>query len=462
MERVGGQGSGADELLELTRDWGAWEAVSLYLNRCRVDTPDDLVAATWKHVFQQRTKIGKVVDFGAGDGRFARYGRYSEYLGYEIDQSRFKHAKRPANGRFVHRCAFSEEINDADLCIGNPPFVRNQDLPFGWRQRASSVLRRRTGVAISGLANAWQYFFLLALATTKEDGLCALVIPYEWVSRPSSESLRAYIQSQRWNVKAYRLVDSTFDSVLTTSSITLVDKRVRKGAWEYFEETASCSYRRLLSPSGSSQGVLRYLRRSEVPKNGPRAVRGLSPGTQKVLTLTEGERVRFGLMPRRDVVPCVTTLRPIPSHVTVLDKEAFHRFYRMPGQKCWLIRTDRSPSPVLKAYLNAVPAAAYQTSTCLERDEWWKFTMPPTPQVVMSMSFNGEFPKAVKNIVPVKAVGGVCGIYNVTKTQASRVVGGFTGLDIRKRIVAHSHGLRKIEISQINALLDEVFSKGKT
>lgn len=461
METKSIRGSGhSNNLIELTRHWGAWETVSLYLDRCQVDTPDNVVAATWNHVLQQRNKVGKVLDFGAGDGRFAGFGDYSEYVGYEIDSARCRNAVLPPNACLINQCAFSDEIVDADLCIGNPPFVRNQDLPEGWRQKASNFLLRRTNVAISGLANAWQYFFLLALASVKPDGLCALVIPYEWVSRPSVKALRDYIQAQQWNVSVYRLIDTTFDSVLTTSSITIVDKSKKDSVWRYFEETATGDYTQLQSPSGASAGVLPYLSRSEIPKSGPRAVRGLSPGTQKVLTLTEGERVRSGLSIGKDVVPCVTTLRHLTTEVKELSKATFREYYRTSGQKCWLIRTDAEKSRELTAYLDAIPPEEYQTSTCLEREEWWRFNMPPVPSLLMAMSFKGAFPKAVRNTISARAVGGVCGVYNLSTAQISRLTTGLEGTDIRLRVVAHSNGFRKVEVNQLNALLKDAFSHG--
>lgn len=452
------QAERARHLSQLTRNWGAWNDVSLYLDRCQVDTPVRIVDATWKHVQRLRRRIGKVIDFGAGDGRFAQYGKYAEYVGYEIDRSRCTDVVLPKNATLLNCCAFSDELVDADLCIGNPPFVRNQDLPEGWRQHASNLLLQRTGVAISGLANAWQYFFLLALASLKPKGMSALVIPYEWVSRPSAQALRDYIIKQGWNVDVYRLVDTTFSSVLTTSSITIVDKAKCEGCWSYFEENGAGAYTPLLSPSGASEGMIRYLRRSEIDKDALRAIRGLSPGTQKVLTLTEGERVRFGLQVGQDVVPCVTTLRHLPTDVKELSEATFRSFYRTPGQKCWLIRTDSECSRTLNAYLNAVPEEDYQTSTCLERKEWWKFNMPPVPALLMAMSFRGEFPKAVRNTIAARAVGGVCGIYNVADAQAEKLTSGLDGIDIRKRIVAHSNGLRKIEINQLNALLADTFA----
>ena len=441
----------------LTRDWDAWGIVSLYLDRCQVDTPNNLVKAVWRHVHSVRPKIGKVVDFGAGDGRFAHYGRYDEYIGYEIDAERCRDEKLPSSAVLRFCCAFSDVIDDADVCIGNPPFVRNQDLPAGWRTQVSKILFERTGVTVSGLANAWQYFFLLALASLKADGLCALIIPYEWVARPSAQALRKYILTNGWNVRVYRLVDTTFSRVLTTSSITIVDKAVHDGNWTYFEESDSGSYTQLLSPSGASTGIIKYLRASKKEWDGPRAMRGLSPGTQKVLTLSEGQRAHFGLKIGRDVVPCITTLRHFPADEKELNKANFQDYYVASGKKCWLIRTDTKRSSTLKAYLDAIPPEAYKTSTCLRRKQWWKFRMPSIPSVLVAMSFRGNFPKVVKNSIEACAVGGVYGVYNMTNSQARRLTNSLDNKDIRDQLVSYSNGLRKIEINQLNTLLFEFF-----
>src|SRR5205809_6391461 len=101
------------------------------------------------------------------------------------------------------------------------------------------MVRERTGVSVSGLANAWQYFAFLSLASTTKDGLVGLVLPFEWVSRPSALALRAYLRAHNWDVLVYRLRDATFHRVLTTSSITLIDKRDASGSWHYFEEDVS-------------------------------------------------------------------------------------------------------------------------------------------------------------------------------------------------------------------------------
>jgi len=434
----------------LTRSWGSADAVMLYLDRCQVETPDRLVKSLWNRIDRRRAKIDKVVDFGAGDGRLARGGAFRRYVGYEIDPRRSHGVVLPRNVSLLHQCAFSEPLHDADLCVGNPPYVRNQDLPEGWRQRAAEAVLNRTGVKLSGLSNAWQYFFLLSLASAKTDGLVALIIPYEWVSRPSAAALRAYIEKQRWRVEVYRLRDDSFDRVLTTSSITLVDKSIRSGRWSFFEETDSGVYKKLATASGGTAGVVAYTRRKSMSTQ-LRAKRGLSPGTQGVLTLTEGERARAGLRIGSDVVRCITSLRNIDEDRTVLTISEFNDCYRDVGAKCWLIRTDREPSERLSAYLGDVPPEKYQTATCLSRDEWWKFAMPEIPDLVVATGFRGERPKIAQNLIGAYAVGSVAGIYGADHPR--RIIEKIRKMNFSVSVVAHSKGLKKLEINQLNTVL---------
>lgn len=441
----------------LTEAWGSRAAVSLYLDRCQVDTPVATVAKVWQHVFERRPEpIASVVDFGAGDGRFARHRHYLQYRGYEIDPTRFPREPLPQGASLVHQCAFSKIIDDADLCIGNPPYVRNQDLPTGWRQQVADSLFARTGVRLSGLANAWQYFFLLGLASTKCDGMVALVIPYEWVSRPSVTFLREYIRRNCWGVSVYRLRDETFQQVLTTSSITIIDKSCSTGSWQYLEEREDGGFRALPSPAESSDGVVDYLKRSKMDKSQIFAKRGLSPGTQRVLVLTEGERVRHGLRMNDDVVPCITSFRHLDTSCIAITSDVFAQTYRRAGLKCWLVRTDKLPSRRLRDYLSGIPENEYQTVTCLQREEWWKFLMPEVPPILAATGFRGDRPKVALNCVNARAVGSVAGIYGVPVRKRRDFVRAFQGLNLADRIVPHSNGLKKLEIHQINALIEEM------
>lgn len=440
-----------------TAEWGTDEAVALYLDRCQVDTPYWLVRETWKHICERRDRIETVVDFGAGDGRFADGGPYRSYTGYEIDRERISAAELPPSATLINECAFSHVGDEADVCIGNPPYVRNQDLPAGWRERAAAVVNTGSGTQISGLANAWQYFAFLSLLSTNDQGLVALIIPFEWVSRPSSETLRRFIKDHNWEVAVYRLPDAIFPA-LTTASITIIDKGKASGEWRYYEydDAAHCVHR-MPSETGGSDGVLAYS--STISERQAVSVkRGLSPGTQRVLVLTEGERAHNGLEPEVDVVPCVTTLRPLEPTHRRLTIELFDERYRSQGLKCWLIRTDQAPGPSLRAYLDSVPLDMRSTATCEARDVWWQFAMPTAPSAFVATGFRGSRPKAVVNRLGAMAVGGVAGVYGVTPTFAAKLVGAIGKMDLGSRVVAHSKGLRKLEIGQLTTVVDNILN----
>lgn len=340
--------------------------------------------------------------------------------------------------------------------LGDPPFVRNQDLPLGWRTRVAAKLTDRSGVALSGLANAWQYFFLLALLSTSKDGVCALVVPYEWVSRPSVAPLRRYIRERGWDVQVYRLTAEPFESVLTTASITIIDKGGKSGRWSYFDTGADGIDVAIANETGGDEGLVAYTRVSRTG-SAPRAMRGLSPGTQRVLILTEGERARLGLKPGRDVVRCATTLRTLGPGVADLDVTTFDSFYRNAGRRCWLIVPEAAAAGgSLAEYLDSVDPAEYATQTCLDRERWWEFKMPDAPDALVATCFKGNAPKAVLNGAGAIAVGGVAGVHGAGREGAAAFLARLGRIDLRKRIVAHANELFKLEIGQLNTLLSEV------
>lgn len=422
-----------------------------YLQRCQVDTPDDLVARLWQEIAKRRQCVGSVVDFGAGDGRFAHYGNYRRYRGYEIDASRLAGTRLPKNAELVHACAFGSAIEKADVSIGNPPFVRNQDLPDGWRAKVSDRLFAASGIRISGLANAWQYFFLQSLLCTKDDGLCALIVPFEWVSRPSVSAMRDFIRAKGWDVDVIRLADATFGGVLTTASMTFIDKRAKSSVWRYFEEREG-ELIQMPSPSGSAAGHVSYFSAKAGP--GPRVTRGLSPGSQKIFMFTEAERARLGLKPGRDVIRCVSSMRPLGPEISDLTDEIFDEVFRKGGRRCWIINTRRRPSAGLTDYLDSIPSEERSTKTCLGRAVWWQFEMPNAPSVLVATSFKGDRPKFARNSVQAIAVGGVAGIIG-DADEIDLALQRLATTTLADRIVAHANGLYKVEINQLNTLIRE-------
>jgi hypothetical protein len=87
------------------------------------------------------------------------------------------------------------------------------------------------------------------------------------------------------------------------------------------------------------------------------------------------------------------------------------------------------------------------------RDEWWRFAMPGIPAVLVSSGFTQDRTKTVLNFIGARAVGSVCGIYGVPKGKRKALAQALRKVRLSDRIVAHSNGLRKLEINQINTII---------
>lgn len=428
------------------------------LDRCQIDTPDAIVKGFWGLVNKHRKHLGKVIDLGAGDGRFALGAEYAEYIGYEIDPQRGRRHNLPKNAKLIHGCAFEAQKQDFDICVGNPPYVRHHDIEGSWREELTRMIKKELGFTLNRLSNLFVYFICLAILKTKSDGLIAMLVPYEWVSRPSAKALRELINSKKWDVYIYRFKDEIFKGVLTTASISIIDKAGTSGSWKFFDIDSEFNLKPKRKMSGSNQSVLDYLRRPEKVW----ALRGLSPGSQEIFVLTEEERTKYQLKRTKDVRPCVTSLRNVPKTLLSLTPAAFKKHYIDKGKRCWLIRSDEKPSKELAKYLKRVPASKHDNYTCNNRRPWYVFKRHPSPKVLYASGFTTFGPKIVSNDVQAIAVGSVHGIHADQGQNTKRLVSKLRAVNFERQVVAHARTLKKIEVGQMNSTLQMLFhSTGK-
>jgi hypothetical protein len=301
---------------------------------------------------------------------------------------------------------------------------------------------------MNGHSNLYLYFLCLALLKTRNNGLVALVLPYEWVARPSARAIRDYIREQRWSVDIYRFQNAVFADVLTTASICIVDKSASSAKWRYFDISEGHEIIPRSGMADSLSGVLGYAPRGRIW-----ALRGLSPGSQPVFALTESERVRAGLT-LRDVVPCVTTLRHVPDDLRVLSRPAFQKHFVRAGRRCWLVRSY-SPrlSHTLRTYLESVPAKARQTYTCINQRPWFNYPPHPVPRILFGSGFTSFGPKVLLNAVGARAVGSVWGIHAKAMLPLRRLQEYLRGINFESRVIAHAKTLKKVEVRQLNGVL---------
>jgi predicted RNA methylase len=419
------------------------------LSESQVTTPQPVISLFWELMRKYRDRLDAVLDFGAGDCRFAVGGHFRRYVGIEIDGERARVAKPPVDGRLIQDCAFRHQGRNYAACIGNPPYTRHHDIEDRWKDETVRALERELRISLNRHCNLYLYFLCLGLLKTKDDGLVALIIPYEWVSRPSARAVRDYIRSQGWNVSVYRFQMPIFGRVLTTASISIIDKAHHDGDWRYYDITPAYEVVERGGVTTSTEGVLDYAQRGDAW-----ALRGLSPGSQSVFTLTDGERIRAGLS-RRDVVPCVTTLRHVPFSLRTLTDSAFEKHLVRAGRRCWLIRScEARRSAALTAYLDAVPQSERQTQTCLAQNPWFNYLPHAVPQLLFGSGFTKHGPKVLVNSVGARAVGSVWGIHSQHRLPVRRLQAHLLSLDFEKRIVPHAKTLKKVEVRQLNSVLN--------
>lgn len=426
-----------------------------YLSRCQVDTPPEIVELTWKLIHQRRANAGAAVDYGCGDARFAHAGSYARYTGFEIDRSRAPKGDLPQNARVRISCAFSRrrDRGSYQTCVQNPPYVRHHDLTKRWIERAERRLTQIDGYTGDGRANAYVYFMWLGLDAIDDDGLAAFVVPYEWVSRPASHHLRAYIAQKGWAVDVYHLTSAKFDRVLTTACITIIDKSVKRANWRLFDLANEVSEARQLEHiTRSGEARLGY----ENAIEGSRANRGLSPGDQDFFVLTEGQRIKYRLIAGQDVVPAVTTFRHVVLRQNALTESLFRREFVNQGKRCWLVNTAKPPSVALQAYLDTAPEKVLNTYTCKNREPWWKFTMPKPADILYASGFKGTMPKLYLNEIAAIHIGGVHGIYCKQKSMAPDLLRRLQSTDISGRVVPLAKGFLKVEVNQMNSILNRM------
>jgi len=419
------------------------------LAKSQVATPPEIVDIFWQVTDRYRERMSSVIDLGAGDGRFARGGRFAAYEGIEIDTTKKPCADLPFNATVQYGCAFEHKSSGYSGCIGNPPYVRHHDLEKKWRDGVAARISDLTGHAINRKCNLYVYFLLLGLLKAKPNGLVSMLVPFEWVSRPSAKPLRDFINDNKWHVDTFRFTAPIFNGVLTTSSVSVIDKRNRDGKWSYNKIGRTGQTHELQKATGSEKDVLSYENRGRIW-----AMRGMSPGTQKVFTLTEGERIHAGLR-HEDVLPCVTSLRSLPQNHSTLTYAAFRKRFVDAGERCWLIKSHQDlVSPRLRAYLDSIPKALRDTWTCTSRKLWYRYSLAPVPRLIVSTGFTEFGPKILVNSVGAHAVGSVCGIYGEGTHSWRSVRGYLAGINFEKRVVAHAKILKKIEIRQMNAVLN--------
>jgi adenine-specific DNA-methyltransferase len=156
-------------------------------------TPKPIVTAMTRWA-RRNTKPGRVVDVGAGSGRFlvaaGRAFKNADLLGVEIDPVAAIVARGHlaaaglAERASVQLADYRELTLDASksptLFIGNPPYVRHHRITPAWKKWLTSRAAAR-GLSASQLAGLHVYFFLATAALAKPGDAGVFITAAEWL-----------------------------------------------------------------------------------------------------------------------------------------------------------------------------------------------------------------------------------------------------------------------------------------
>jgi tRNA1(Val) A37 N6-methylase TrmN6 len=107
-----------------------------------------------------------------------------------------------------------------DAVVGNPPYVRFQDLGEEGRSRAQAACRAG-GVEISGLASLWAAFVVRSGEMLNKGGRLALVLPGELLSAGYGGAIREYLLSRFGEINLVLIEGREFIGAATESVLVL-------------------------------------------------------------------------------------------------------------------------------------------------------------------------------------------------------------------------------------------------
>lgn len=143
----------------------------------QVFTRDDVVA----QMLALRRNAGRVLEPSAGDGAFS--SRLPGCTAIELDPS-----VAPAGAQVMD--FFDYPLTERfDTIIGNPPYVRLQDVTVGTKKRLKSEL-------FDGRSNLFLFFIEKCIRHLKPGGELVFIVPREFIKLTAAKKLNAWLAEQ--------------------------------------------------------------------------------------------------------------------------------------------------------------------------------------------------------------------------------------------------------------------------
>jgi SAM-dependent methyltransferase len=201
-------------------------------------TPRALVEAMIDDIVRRDLDIARIVDAGAGTGRFAlnaarmfpnarvvaieKSPTLTAILRHNI--ATFGLQNRVEVVQKDYRDIALPRIEGRTLYIGNPPYVRHHDIDPDWKRWYGNVMGT-LGIKASQLAGLHMHFYAKTLIEASQGDLVSFITAAEWLDVGYGSALRALLLAKAANIEltVFGKYNSAFSDALTTSAICLAE-----------------------------------------------------------------------------------------------------------------------------------------------------------------------------------------------------------------------------------------------
>lgn len=114
-----------------------------------------------------------------------------------------------------------------DLIVTNPPYVRHHLINHKKKKHLIDLVKKTTGIQVSGLAGLYVYFVLLSINWLQDEGISAWLIPSEFMDVNYGDALREFLSTkvELLRIHKYDPKVTQFEDALVSSSVVVFRNR---------------------------------------------------------------------------------------------------------------------------------------------------------------------------------------------------------------------------------------------
>lgn len=379
-------------------------------DRGQTFTPDHVVAGMFGWVKRQRKQVSRLVDPGAGSGRYTLAGlrvfHTAKAIAVEMDPTvayilranlaAAGFAKRAEVIVADFRSLELPRIEGVTLWVGNPPYVRHHAIGVEWKEWYSKTLKQ-FGHEGSQLAGLHLHFFLKTLALAAEGDVGCYVTAAEWLDVKYGQALRQLLTNGLGGKDVF-VVDPTvqvFGDALVSAAITCFAPGSKRTELHFAEVATEAQLRELASGAGIGIAAARAEPKWSFLVKGGRAERPagfmelgemfrVSRGQVTGLNRVWIEGADTPALPSRFLMPAITAATDITkaSKHVISDAESLRRIVCLPRDLSSLDKRDKA---AVDRFLDwARSLGAHETYIAQHRNPWWSVGFKDAAPIVMT------------------------------------------------------------------------------